>query len=862
MSTILPARREDRTRRGTPRIALLAAAVLAVPAFLVGPSASGPGDTTPAAAVASAPGALPGTSAPVAAPGTAAPATDATTDRTSTATAPSRAGTSAPSPTSGSTSDETAAGLTTEQTRYRSARITQSPRRPACGGALALGTVRTCASIVDQQEHRWTVTTTADRDVLLTQLGRSSGLDMYSVGGRLTDAAGQEICRIGIDAGSCRLGPAGTYTITVKLPYPTGRGNYTIAVESTRTPSTCATIPAELFHFGAAGLTRTLPAGAAAQCHQFDQPLDALARIVLKGPGDLRGQILDAQHEKLCGDFFDGAECRLGRPGPYRLFTWEQYGKESAHTVTARRLSDPAGCQALPLAPFGDPGAAAGSGATPPDDQTCHTFTTDAPRPALLRPVSDDGTTFGWAVLDHTGVQVCSGSTSSGVPICDLPAAGRYTLLVSGPQYSDRTHHYRMAVTPLDRTDGCAPTTGYAAWDQPGLTVRQTSPVQTNCQPFEGRAGDRIAPYIMSWHRLVDRTGTLICTEPSDEVGCVLPADGTYRLISYLASWDAGSTEETYRMAVRRLSDPVGCPTVRPGEYNAAPSGAPNTVPCQILEIPSAGTYRVKALHGDNLHAYARVLDTAGRTVCGDVRCEFPAAGRYTLFPTEGGLAGDAEYRVSLLPIRPTGCTPVSDAGWRDAPHRGEITVSGQVDCLALPTPSGAGLAALLPTDLAMNIEVVDAEGDPVCSLTSYRWYNCRLDGPAPYSVLLTGGNWVTQLPYTLGFARVDAPACPVLPRDATGVTVTAGADRIAACFSIPADHAARESITWTRTSGTGRARLQVYDSQGWSRCGVADRTAQGTLTCDLPAGPVTVLLQTDGYAATYQLTRRDAGTP
>ncbi|MDO3703602.1 hypothetical protein Q3W71_18205 [Micromonospora sp. C28SCA-DRY-2] len=843
MRATLPACPDDRTGRRIPRLALVATAVLTVPAFLVGPSAASPGGTTPAATTAT-------SSIGTASTGAGSPAASSAVAPAPTASSPAAAPTPTPAP---------AVEPTAEPTRTRTAKVSQRPwnsRAATCGGELAFGEVETCPSIVDQQEHRWRVTTTADQDVLLTQLGRSTAGPDH-VNARVTDAAGRDVCRFGIDAGSCQLGAAGTYTIALTLSYPTGRGDYTIAVESTRTPSTCERLPAELFHFGSPGVTRTLPAGAAAQCHEFDQPLNALVRMAVPGgPTDIRGRILDGQHQPICEFPYGGGDCRLGRPGPYRLLTWETYGTESTYPIRMRRLSDPAGCTALPLAPFGDPGAAVGSGSMQPDDITCHTLTTGTPRPVLVRAASLDGT-FGWTMLDNTGQEICSTSDER---YCTLPAAGAYTLVVGNPLGGEL--NYEVAVTPLDRLDGCAPASDNLAWDQPVQQVRQTSPVQTNCQPFQGRAGDRILASVAGTYWLVDQSGARTCTSSSNEVGCVVPADGTYRVLSHRSVWNSGNAGETYPMTLRRISDPVGCPTVRPGAYNAPPSGAPSTIPCRILDIPSTGEYRVKALHGENLRSYARVLDTAGRTLCAEIRCQLPT-GRYTLLATDALVAVDVEIEVSLLPLRPAGCTPIGDTGWRDAPHRGRIQTSGQVNCLQLPTPAGAHLGLLLPVDATWpatpDIRVVDANGEPECDFSPLNRYNCELTGPAPYSVLLTGRDWVTSLDYVLGFTRTDGPACPVLPTDATGSVVATGPDRFAVCYSIPADqHAAREALTWARTSGSGRARLTVFNSAGWWECG-ADAAAQGSVTCDLPAGPLTVLLETDARDAAYQVGRRDA---
>lgn len=77
----------------------------------------------------------------------------------------------------------------------------------------------------------------------------------------------------------------------------------------------------------------------------------------------------------------------------------------------------------------------------------------------------------------------------------------------------------------------------------------------------------------------------------------------------------------------------------------------------------------------------------------------------------------------------------------------------------------------------------------------------------------------------------------------------------------MPADqHAARQSFTWSRTAGAGDARLSILDGQGIRYCGPSGYSVGRTITCTLPAGPVTVLLESDALAATYRLTHAPAG--
>ncbi|SCG59161.1 hypothetical protein GA0070614_3013 [Micromonospora coxensis] len=799
---------------------------------------------------------------------------------TALAAAPAPAPAATPPATSSTASPATAptTGATTP-TRARSTTIAAPPkRRPTgsapCGGKLTYGKVETCASIVGAQENAWTFTTTVDSDTLLARLNSVSG---SGVGARVTDRDGGFTCHVGAYLNECRLGPAGTYTLTVTTTYGTGEGSYTLSVESMRTPSECDTLPEPFFSFASAGVSGTLPAGLAARCFKFDQPTGTRLHLAdPSGTGDVQASILDGRYEPLGCPIRYTTECTLTEPGPYRLFLHESYGNEAAYTLRMPRLSQAVGCPTVPLAPFGDPGAAVGQGSVAaPEEVACHSLTTDAAGAVVVRFNRYQDQYLSWGVYDATGQRICDEYSSA--RHCFLPAAGTYILLVQNRNDVGNAVDYQVAVTALHRIDGCVPATG-TSWETAALVVHQTSPVQTNCQPFHAEAGDRIITYTApdryneaaAW--LVDADGTVLCTEWSEQDGCVVPATGTYRVVSYLANWDDDSTDLTYKMQVRRLSDAVGCPTVTPGAYGTGPAGGLGGIRCRTLDVATAGTYRLHAVGDDNYERYGRVYDQAGLRVCGTGRCEIPAAGRYTLVLGDRGtgevIDNDVRHAVALLPWAPSNCTPVSDNGWRDAPHRGTFPAAGQVNCLQLASPAGSRIVQSQPGDTTFDaspeITIVDATGEYLCDYSSLRQYTCELTGEAPFHAVLTGPEGSPVSAYTMAFSRVDGPpACAVLPRGDTGATATTGADRFVACWSVPADeHAARESFTWTRTSGTGDARLSVIDSRGIRYCGPTGHAVERTVTCTLPAGPVTVLLESDAVDATYRLTHRDAATP
>jgi hypothetical protein len=446
------------------------------------------------------------------------------------------------------------------------------------------------------------------------------------------------------------------------------------------------------------------------------------------------------------------SECTLTQPGPYRLFLHEAYGTETSYTLRMPRLSHSAGCPVLPLAPFGDPGDAVGSGTLAGwGGIACHAVNAVAAGRVAVR--NSPNPLLTWAFYDADGQVICGKYSDD----CRLSVDGQYTLLVQN-DHLDLETQYAVAVTALAQTAGCAEAVG-TSWDQPTVLVHQTSAAQINCQPFHGEAGDRvITPATSTVYnevavQVVDDAGVILCTENSEEDGCVLPATGTYRVLSYLWNWDGQSDDLTYKLQVRRLSDAVGCPTITPGTYNAAPSGPLDGIRCRTLDITAPGRYLAKAVDTENYLVWARFYDSTGHRVCGGTQCDFAGINARDGFPTGS---------------------------------------------------------------------------------------------------------------YALAFARVDgAPSCPVLPRDATGTTVATGADRFAVCFSIPADqHASRETFTFSRTSGDGSARMTLFDETGIRSCASGGSFSDRTVTCSLPAGPATLILQTDAVDATYRLTHRDASTP
>ena len=87
-------------------------------------------------------------------------------------------------------------------------------RAAECGGPLAFGQIVACPSITGDEQHVYTVTTRRNADTLFTQRSDGSG---DSITAAITAPNGDFVCGFGGFAGTCQLGAAGTYTITVRL---------------------------------------------------------------------------------------------------------------------------------------------------------------------------------------------------------------------------------------------------------------------------------------------------------------------------------------------------------------------------------------------------------------------------------------------------------------------------------------------------------------------------------------------------------------------------------------------------------------------------------------------------------------------
>jgi hypothetical protein len=880
-------RRRERRRRRTGTTAITALVTSAAVALLgwVGPSyaSTGPAGAKPTASATSAAPQhkveaapakkpLPAATSPAAskpsaqsrstsAPSTSGPSTSAPSTSGPSTSGPSTSAPSTSGPSTSAPSTSRAPNSATSAAKAKSLRAkaaahalasasAKDAQATACGGPLAFDTVHACASITDGGSDTYTLTTGHADDLLTVQLTQTG---QGAVTATLTGPDGTDTgCQITgwFGPAECPTGAAGTYTLVVSDAYDTS--GYSLSVSSLQS-SPCTTLTAAQLPFGAPALTGSLAAGGASACYA---PAGGGSGDLLRVgglPDGLRATVYDAHSTDVCYLQPGQDTCAVTGTGPYRVILRDLYAEAVTYEVNLNRVSYPAGCTTLAAAPFGDPGQAVVSGTLPVGGAECRSVTLpDGPARVSLQGGGSTNGSAAWTLYTSDGQQVCAGRDDV---TCDsLPGAGTYTLLLENTSPFDAAD-YTAAVIPLTGTDGCAASVG-TSYDLPLLHRTLTSPVQVDCQPFSGSAGDRIDLTGQLITTIVGPAGTAGCSRDTDDGstqdGCVLTGTGPYRAISY------GEYDQTgpYTMRIARLSDPAGCTPLTPQVYGTTPVSSHN--PCWLLQVPAAGTYDVGG---------TQVYHQDGTRFCADgaESCAFPAAGTYAMVFRPDFLDDTPFVPVFVSPVQPRGCVAgASDTGFTSDPVSFDLTAAGQRDCLVLPTPSGKGLYLVAAPSATGNhpVETVyDAKGVQQCR-SEYAFDVCKLTGTAPFHIAVRA---TVPGVYGLTVQRTGAAAgCAAWPQSSfggsTGTPFQLTAQRQTVCLALPANgHSTAEMFDYTNTTNKVNASVRVYDAAGNEVC---DTVGSSATTCRFTAGVgYTAVLVGAGTADTYHLVRRDVSS-
>ncbi|MEU9095975.1 hypothetical protein [Streptomyces sp. NPDC048428] len=532
----------------------------------------------------------------------------------------------------------------------------------------------------------------------------------------------------------------------------------------------------------------------------------------------------------------------------------------AAHEPAAAAAPSAEDCAELPLSRFGEAASKAGTLALPGNTTVCLTFTAESA--GLHRLLLVDGTTSSTYLTVYDGeTQVECYDHEWGAGWCELPRAGVYTLTLENNGVDPGAP--TVAVIPLGTLEGCAPETG-TAWDTAPVTGSATGPTAVQCQPFTGRAGERISNEItttgygtgLSW--ITDETGAHICPRfnEDDSEGCVLPGDGPYRVLSQVPYAEHGFPA-AYELKIRRLSDPVGCAHVELNTYDSAATTTEPATGCKTFTAPAAGRYDAYAV-GSVARTALPVYDRAGRPVCGaGPGCKLPAAGDYLVLTDDATLIFDRTATAGCVPVEPGRYTAA-------------FTEVGEIDCLSLSLPADAAMAILEPLNAGgpeTDVIVIDADGTQLCDWNTLPTGTCVLSGKAPFRALVST---TTEEPptgaYTLALHRTDVTTgCQAVPSGdftATSPTarITTGDGVFSQCLTIPADdHSAWENLQFQAEPGTtSAAHVTVLDPKGAQVCVVYSPYSAWTTCALAPGVAYTVLFAGGDTPGSYTLARRD----
>ncbi|WP_405508710.1 hypothetical protein OG323_22030 [Streptomyces cyaneofuscatus] len=532
----------------------------------------------------------------------------------------------------------------------------------------------------------------------------------------------------------------------------------------------------------------------------------------------------------------------------------------TAQANTPAAPAPPAGtedCPAFPLSAFGEAAPEGNTLTLPAEGTACYTFTVD--KPGMHRLVKSGGNEVRITVHDGEEQVECY-DWRLGDGWCRLERTGAFTLRLAN-SWDPST--VTFALTPLATDEGCTAQVS-SDWNSPPFVARAADATAVQCARLDARPGERYTDDVTttgygngtSW--ITDETGTRICPRGSsedDNDGCVLPGNGPYRVLTQVTYAEKGFPAE-YTLKVRRLSDPVGCTHVPLNTYNSAATKVTPATGCKTFTAPRAGRYDVYGV--DSSRTKLKVYDRAGKTVCVTGNgCELPAAGDYTLHTDDATLILD---RASTA-----GCES-AELGL----HRSTFASAGEIDCVLLPLPAGARLAALTPLSGPAprpDLTLYDATGADGCAKGDLSAGSCELTGTSPFRLEISTDDVDPATgPYAIALHRTDAASgCPVLPAgdftaQSASARATMGGGVFSQCFSIPADaHSAKENIQIQAAPGTRYgADFTVLDQDGQQVCSTYSALSTWT-TCGMAPGVEhTVLVNGRDADASYTLTRRD----
>ncbi|MDC0772520.1 IPT/TIG domain-containing protein [Streptomyces sp. HD] len=637
--------------------------------------------------------------------------------------------------------------------------------------------------------------------------------------------------------GMCAVPAAGTYTLKVRN---TEWEDKATAVTFVPLGSAKGCADSVGTNWDQPDVPRTTVSRVEVDCQPFEGARGDRVRLTYgsKVYGDSLAWITDATGKRICERFPEDNEdsCVLPGDGPYRVIStvWRsENGFPAEYAVKVRRLSDPRGCTAAPVRPYG-PLERQDLTANP-----CFTFTAASAGPFTVHSVSEDRQVGVARVYDSAGLSVCRYEADP----CRIKAPGTYTAVLDG-SYPFRDGRSGLVVLDRASDTGCAATGA-------GLHKGELSTVgQYDCLALDAPRGARIAALtslssagLTPEVEVLDRTGTPQCDEEKLRGGdCALTGEAPYRALVHTE--DTGdSATGAYAVALHRTDVAQGCPVLPAGSFAADGAQATLTtgggVFSHCLGIPADAhtdteVFQLAATSGTASAGFS-VVDSDGKRICqrggttnGWTICSLTPGKAHTVLMT--GRDEAATYSLTRRDITASassaGCVKTAAAKVGGPSVKSAYGAPGTLDCRQVTTAEDTDVVHVNVRDAlgTANSAVVAGDGRVECS---FRNTSCAVTGSTTHQVLVqTPANLKAAPEYRLDALRIatadgPAPECVKVPSVAYGygpVTGTLDESRTAVCAALPTAGFDRFETDIKDTAGAATTAVPVlYNTRTWA---------------------------------------------
>ena len=537
--------------------------------------------------------------------------------------------------------------------------------------------------------------------------------------------------------------------------------------------------------------------------------------------------------------------CALDTAGNHRIIVRDFTGQSTGtYRIAVQRLDNPVGCTALSYG-----GAPTEKTTSYAAEMDCLTFTGANLDDIRIRIIKTAGNLQPVTEVVRTdGTTKCT-NDSNVDQTCTLDSGGTHRIIVrdaAGPE----TGTYRIQIQRLNNPGAGTCPAIVAGAGIPTLGNITTRP-ELDCFTYNATTASQklrvrvvetgSTPTLTAMIEVVRPNGTSVCTPTGAiEVTCALDTAGNHRII---VRDFTGQSTGTYRIAVQRLDNPVGCTAL---SYGGAPTEKTTSYAAEMDCLTFTGAnlddIRIRIIKtAGNLQPVTEVVRTDGTTKCTndsnvDQTCTLDSGGTHRIIVRDAAGPETGTYRIQIQRLNNPGagtCPAISLGATGSA---GNIVTRPELDCFTYNATTAAQKLRVRvaekgasPTLTAM-IEVVRPNGTTVCTPTGATEVNCNLDATGNHRIIVRDFTGQSTGTYGISARRLNGPAasCEVLTAAASVIRpITEAAEQD--CYAFTGQNGETYPIEMSGMSGFTPS-IEVLRPNGTTVCGPGDSTLNSCL--------------------------------